>query len=288
MAGLTTFSERRVYHRGMDVIYADELFAVNALTDALLLQLTALWCGIPARRGRVWAAGALGGLYAVCAVLPGAAWVRGALMKGAVSFLLPWAAFGGGAGLWRRWGAFWCLSAGCAGIVTAAALLSGKSALSGMPLRAEPRLLLPALGLCYAAVRLTRPGARGGRQILTAEISLGRRTAAFPVLRDTGNGLVDPLSALPVLIAEPGALSGLFSPALPETLPEDAGELFRRLSARPELAGRLRLVAYSSLGNPGGLLVCLKPDRAALNAQARELLVGLSPTPFGGEYRGVF
>ena len=60
MAGLTTFLARTGYHEGMDVIYADELVALNALIDYLLLVLSARAAELPVRRGRSALAGLLG------------------------------------------------------------------------------------------------------------------------------------------------------------------------------------------------------------------------------------
>ena len=97
MAGLTTFLSRTGYHEGMDVIYADELVALNALIDYLLLVLSARAAELPVRRGRSALAGLLGGLYALAAAaLPG--WLRTAGAKLLVSLLICAAAFGAGAG----------------------------------------------------------------------------------------------------------------------------------------------------------------------------------------------
>ena len=87
MAGLTTFLARTGYHEGMDVIYADELVALNALIDYLLLVLSARAAELPVRRGRSALAGLLGGLYALAAAaLPG--WLRTAGAKLLVSLLM--------------------------------------------------------------------------------------------------------------------------------------------------------------------------------------------------------
>ena len=54
----------------MNVIYVDELFFLNALTDYLLLLSCARLRGKALRRGRFAAAAALGGAYAVFAAIP--------------------------------------------------------------------------------------------------------------------------------------------------------------------------------------------------------------------------
>ena len=95
MAGLTTFLSRTGYHEGMDVIYADELVALNALVDYLLLALAARAAGLPLRRGRFALSGLLGGGYALAAAVgPGA--LRTVWVKLLLSLILCALAFGTG------------------------------------------------------------------------------------------------------------------------------------------------------------------------------------------------
>ena len=50
------------------------------------------------------------------------------------------------------------------------------------------------------------------------------------------------------------------------------------------------LLGRGSLGLGGsGLLLCFRPDRLTLDGESRELLVGLSPSPFAenGEYKAI-
>ena len=261
----------------MDVIYADELFFLNALIDWLLLRLAALFTGRAPRRGGAALAGVLGGLYAVAAALPPGSWLRGWGAELAVSAVLVLSCFGS-RGFGRVWGTFLCLAAGLAGAAYALSLLPGGGGAA----------LLPALGLCYAAVRLFPGRGERERRIVTAEVRLGERTASFPALRDTGHSLTDPIGGRGVLIADREALAPLFEAPLPAGT-SDAAALFRVLSERRELRGRLRLTPYAALGNSGGLLVCFRPDAVTLAGEGRQLLVALSPTPFAGEdFRAVY
>ena len=234
----------------MNVIYVDELFFLNALTDYLLLLSCARLRGRALRRTRFAAAAALGGVYAVFAAIPPLSFLVSLAVKALVSLLMAWIAFGAPPELWRGWGCFLALS----------------------------------FGLCYAAVRLFfgRFLKRRERCVVEAKIELCGKTVSLQALRDTGNSLFDPLSGSRILLAEPGALASLFTPPLVLPLPDDPAACFRVLSSHPVLSRRLRLVGFSAVGTKRGLLVCFRPDAVTVEGIAEQYLVALSPTPLGG------
>lgn len=270
----------------MNVIYVDELFFLNALTDYLLLLSCARLRGKTLRRGRFAAAAAVGGVYAVFAAIPPLSFLVSLAAKALVSLLMAWIAFSAPPELWRGWGCFLALSSAFAGAVYGISLLSGvepRGVLSGASLKT----LVLSFGLCYAAVRLFfgRFLRRRERCIVDAEIVLCGRTASLRALRDTGNALFDPLSGSRILLAEPRSLASLFSPPLAFPLPDDPAACFRTLSSHPALLRRLRLVGFSAVGTKRGLLVCFRPDAVTVEGTAESYLVALSPTPLGdGEY----
>ena len=273
----------------MDVIYADELFALNALIDYLLLCLGARLAGLPRRRGRLLLAGGLGGAYALgAAMLP---WLCAPGVKLAASLLLALAAWGGGRSLWRGWGAFLAVSALFAGAVCAAALLAGQDLPPrGLPARLSLRVLALSFGVCQAAVRLVLGCLERRQSRPTAEVALrlGERRAHLRALRDTGNTLADPLSGERVLIAGAEALAPLLGTVPDAEMLADAAALYRELSRDGALRSRLRLVPYSAVGQRSGVLVCFRPDAALVDGAEVTLLTAVSPTPVGGgEYDAI-
>ena len=273
----------------MNVVYVDELWAINALTDALLLWLTARLLEIPPSRGRMALAAGLGGLYAAAAVLPGMGWLTAPGWKLLSSLGLCLTAFGRAA-LWRSWAAFLCLSALFAGTVLAAAVISGRRlSPSGVMAGISLRMLLLCSGVCWAGVRLFLAGLarRQEGRVLEAALALGSRRVTLRVLRDTGNTLTDPVSGRPVLTADADALSPLLGLPVPEAVRRDPAALVSLLSGQPEMASRLRLVAYSAVG-ADGLLCCIRPDAARIEGRETRLLIGVSPTPIRGGYDGIF
>lgn len=267
----------------MNVIYVDELFFLNALTDYLLLLSCARLRGRALRRTRFAAAAALGGVYAVLAAIPPLSFLVSLAVKALVSLLMAWIAFGAPPELWRGWGCFLALSSAFAGAVYGISLLSGAE-VRGMLSGASLKTLALSFGLCYAAVRLFfgRFLKRRERCVVEAKIELCGKTVSLRALRDTGNSLFDPLSGSRILLTEPGALASLFAPPLVLPLPDDPAACFRVLSSHPVLSRRLRLVGFSAVGTKRGLLVCFRPDAVTVEGVAEQYLVALSPTPLGG------
>ena len=262
----------------MDVIYADEIILRNSALDALLLLISARLLRRRVRPARLLAAGSLGGVYAFLCALPPLRPLGSLPAAAGVSALLCLAAFGR-AGLGRSWAVFLSLAAAVAGAVMG---LGRLLSVSGNLRSASPRLVWLSFALCYALVRFLFLGLLRERERRTeaVRIVLGQRAAELTALRDTGNSLCDPLTGAPVLVTDGAALQALFLPPLP-SLPPDGTEAFRRLSAREELRGRLRLVPYSAVGTARGMLIAFRPDRVEVDGEETGHLVALSPTPVG-------
>lgn len=92
----------------MAVVYIDEVFALNALMDYLLVLCAAKLAGEPLRRGRFALAALVGGLYAAITLLPGWGFLASPACKLAWAMLLCLVAYGGSKRLLRL---HWCFSA---------------------------------------------------------------------------------------------------------------------------------------------------------------------------------
>ena len=219
-------------------------FLANLLMDVLLLAAVAR------SRGRVrWRRVLLGGfgaaLYAVLAQFPPLAALRWPLLQPLPALALSCLALRGstlrevltGAGL---------LWAGAV-FLGGAQLLAAWTGLSPLP-----ALLVSAGGGVSALAALL--GARR-RRLVTWEVELCAVTchgrARFRAMVDTGNRLHEPLSGLPVLIAE----ARLLRPLLP---PEYS-------AASKAMPAGWRAVAYGALGG-AGRLPCFLPDALYVDA----------------------
>ena len=265
----------------MDVIYADELVALNALIDYVLLRLSAGAAELPVRRGFLALGALLGGLYALAAALWGGL-LRTPAGALPVSALMCAVSFGSGRAFFKGWGAFLGLSALFAGAVFAAALLSGQAiGPGGFPAHISWRLLLVCFSLCWAGVRLYRSRFPAGEKIFSVAVRLAGRCLTLSALRDTGNRLTDPITGCPVLVADAAGLRPLLGTALPLPLPEDSAVLLRLLARDETLAARLGMVPYRAVSGRG-MLVTIRPDSVTVDGVPHRALIALSPVPLGG------
>ncbi len=261
------------------VVYVDELAALNALVDYCLLVVTAQLGGLPARRGRMAFAAALGGLYAAAMLLcEGAAWLP---VRLAVCVGLIYAAFGR-RNLLRRAALFGGVSFGFAGVV----LLAGEATGRALYQDGVYRLMAPMRTLALAAAvgwavsgLLFRGSAKHGllqKDTRDLRLSFCGRETRVTALYDTGNELLDPATGLPVLILEPAAAERLLPPELAwltrELTADNAAALLTRIPSG--LRMRFRLVPYRSLGRESGLLLAFRPDEVR---GSPPLLAAISP-----------
>lgn len=138
-----------------------------------------------------------------------------------------------------RWGAF------------SAQLLAGTTLLGGLSQFFHPetglwRAGVIALGLLILSLALAMRAGRTRDWMVTVLISFRGKQARFRALIDTGNRLREPLSGLPVLIAEAELLNGL----------DFSGVRFRK-------------VAFGGLGG-GGTLRCFRPEEVYLIQNGRK------------------
>lgn len=268
----------RVYALSVETIYLDSLFALNAIIDYFLLLCSARVAGAVLHRWRLGLAAVLGGFWAVASVLPGFEFLSFAPMKLVPAVFMALIAFGGERKLWRCLVIFLAVSAAFGGAVWAASMLAGTGMYGGrVYLPVSTRVLVLSFALCYAGVSLVfrRIGKRAEREILPLAVTLRGKTVTLRALRDTGNGLYDPVSGRAVAVAELGAISPLLGGF--ECTGNDAAALCETLCKLSGLEGRVTLVPYSALGTGHGLLAAIRPDSVAISGKEADILIGISP-----------
>ena len=277
----------------MTVIYVDTLFLLNALVDYLLLLGAARLAGERLRRLRFALGAALGGGYAAAIFLPGLGFLQALPCRLAVLALMSVAAYGGSRRLLRQSLLFLALSCALGGGVLAVSLLGGRGmSLSGGVVYSAmdiKTVLLSAAG-CWGGVTLVFRGlarhTASAGELTAVCLTLGGRSVELTALRDTGNTLTDPVSGVPVLVAEGVRLLPLLPPGTlePRELADPVACL-EKLRDGP-LAGRARLLPYRAVGVERGLLLALRPDGLWVGGERVDMLAALSPTPVsdGGGY----
>ncbi len=264
----------------MYVLYVDELFVQNLLIDYLLLLATAKVAGLPAKRSRLALAAVLGGLYAAFAALAGSSPLSSPALKVTVGLLMVLIVFGAAERLLRTALIFLGVSAAFAGAVMAATLVRGEDTGLLYPGGVSfSSLILSFAGfyvLFSAAFRFTaRRRLRGEVGRLT--VTFGGRSVTVSALADTGNGLREPGTGLPVAVCSLESLSPLFEKDVLRVLTEhpDPAEALEEL-------GRLQvysffLVPCRTVGKSAGMLLAFRPQGLRHGSRELTALVAIDP-----------
>lgn len=260
-------------------VWAEGVFALNALLDAGLLVCSARLCGARLCAGRITLASLFGGAYAVAALWPGLGFLRESLVIVCAAGLMGLIAFGAGTGLLRL--VVMVMLAGCCLGGLAAALAQHAP---GACLRGGLRALLLSLGAMLAGGRLLFSSCMQHTDAAFQELTLhlGGAQVRLRALVDTGNTLKDPLSNEPVLVASWQVAAKLL-PELSLRAEDfsDAPALLRRLAREaPQL--RPRLIPYRAVGVSQGLLLALRCELETADGKRRTALAAFSPTAVSG------
>ena len=241
------------------VIYLDLVMGLNFLVDLLLLLGTNRLCGFPPGLPRAAAAAGLGGVYAGWVMVSGFGFLGSGFWRSVFLLLMGIIAFGWNPGAWRRTGIFLLLSLAMGGVAT------------GISRDGIPALLLSAASV-WLLSRIGFGGTAGGREYIPITVTEGDRSASMIALKDTGNGLRDPISGEQVIVLGPEAAKKLLD------LTEEA--LRRPVETVQKFPG-LRLIPYCSVGQPGGLLVGKRFSSVKLGQRQCSALVAFAPETIG-------
>ncbi|MDR0952354.1 MAG: sigma-E processing peptidase SpoIIGA [Oscillospiraceae bacterium] len=263
----------------MQIIYVDDVFLLNLVINYFILLATAKLCAFPLKRLLFAFSAAVGAVYSVLILIWG---FLGLLpIKLCLGIVMVLIAFGKCRHLFKAFCAFLCVSAAFGGAVYAASMLVGTTPGKLGYISLSMRTLAISFAVCYIALTLVfkRLGAKNRRgRSMGVEVVQGGRRAVFRALYDTGNELYDPLSGLPVMVAEAESLRELFPEALLGALAKSPVDFIAEASESGALKTRFRLVLYTSAGASSGLLPVFKPDRLTIDGKPRDdILIGLCP-----------
>lgn len=246
-------------------VYLDVLMLLNFMVDLLLMVGTNRLSGHSPGCKRALPAAAMGGIYGGACLLPGFAFLGGLLWRIVFLGLMSFIAFGKDL---RRGFLFVLLSMALGGMAS----LLNRGGFWALVLSAGF-----ITGLCILGFR----GKAGVQRFVPVTISCGERTADLTALVDTGNTLRDPVSGKPVLVVDEivaGKLSTLTRAQLRDPI--------TTLSQCPGFG--YRLIPYSAVGNPGGLLLGLRPDSLRLDGREVEYIIAFAPQQLGsGRYQAL-
>jgi len=255
------------------VVYADLLFFENLLANCFILKLTSMMSGLPAKLWRIVLSSSAGALYAVFAVIMWSNPLIASLpVKILFSMLMVLIAFRvkSTADLLRRWGIMLLTAFMLGGCTYAISGLFGGSMLTyGGLMYLSPQGVLKAFlfaaGICVMLVRpigriLSGKAVREGNIVLV-NVTLGKRSARFNALIDTGNSLIDPLTGYPVIIVEAESVKNIVPPEIYDFfLSNGAPDREMGPDINPLWKSRMHLIPFKSIGRENGILAGFRPD----------------------------
>lgn len=276
-------------------VYADLLFLINAGMDGLCFCLSAKLLHSRLTPWRLVLGSALGGLYAVVALLFEVGRGASLFLDLGVCFLLCLLVWSGG---WRRWPLFSAvyllISMVMGGVMTALYNWLNQAGVAAWLPDGEEGLstwLFLLIALAGGAVSLW--GGRLARRSASTttcevEMTLDGKAIRFVGLVDTGNLLRDPVGGRAVICVGAGVLDPILSPGLRAAVKTgglDPGVLTRDSDKR-----RLRLIPTSTATGTS-LLVGILPDALSLTIAGRrgentrqvDAVVAVAPAMVDGE-----
>lgn len=127
-------------------------------------------------------------------------------------------------------------------------------------------------------------------------ISFNQQSVCLTALIDTGNKLRDPLTNQSVIVVEKAAVMTLFDQETARLIDDlSSGNLDALTNhSDPQVATRLRLIPFSTIGKEKGLLVGFRPDRIEVNDrqekyQLNKVVLAIYEKPLDpdGEYQAL-
>lgn len=257
-------------------MYGDVYFLINFSMDFLSLFLTAKILHLPIRTGRMAFAAAVGGAYAVAALLPGLYGWLSTLIGLAVPALLCFIAFQ--SGRFRRFclilAVFWGISFLTGGLMSALyyavnRLLGPRRVIVNGTVQTVysqiPLWVFALLALACALISLIWGRIAGRRRGSAAcRLAIGQSGVEYALdgLIDSGNLLTEPFGGLPVILLTADRMRSLLPESLHAVFFGGAG--VGELSG--DLAARIRLIPYRGVGG-GGLIYGFLPDRITVDGK---------------------
>lgn len=249
-------------------VYLDLVMLVNFLVDLLLLIAANRLCGYPLKIKRTMLSAGIGAVYAGLCILPGLRFLGNTLWRVVALGLMSIAAFGWNRSALRRSAIFVFLSMALGGI----ALGLGNGGVLA--------LVAAAAGVCLLCVVGFRGGA-GKKEYVTVQLTYRGITRELIALRDTGNGLLDPITGQPVLVVGADVSMQMLGLTREQLLAP-----IETMTHCP-IPG-LRLIPYRSVGNANGMMLAVKMDRVCVGKQEIGNVVAFAPQILGaGEFEAL-
>jgi stage II sporulation protein GA (sporulation sigma-E factor processing peptidase) len=245
---------------GMDISMVFAVF-LHFLVDFLLIVGANSVSGYPLGAKRAALASLVGATYIVLCLLPSFWFLKGNIWRIMALVCISLVAFGWSRDAARRAGLFILLSLALEGIT----LGLGNDGIWSLLMGAVAVVLL-----CLFGFRVYP----GKQHYVSVRIYHGNKKAELTALVDTGNSLRDPVSGAPVLVVDHMTAEQL----LGMTIDQLSKPIETLASGKYQ---GLRLIPYTSVGQPAGMMLGLRVDRLLINGKEEKMIVAFAPQQIG-------
>lgn len=268
------------------VVYGDILWLIDFSMDLLALGAAARMTGRPARPGRLCAAAALGGLYAVIVLLLPLRGLWGLVLDLGAAVVMMFVAFGSCAfpRFMLTLGSFVMMSLLLGGGMTAlcnwVAGILGRSA-GGGSVGGFFFIALCGSGISLLWGRLRR---RAEPSVVPLSLEFGEQKISVTALRDSGNLVRDPVTGRGVIFLGERPLRRLCGSELARILGERRVDSMAALPSH--LSRRLCLIPADTVQGRT-LLIALRVDGVYIGGEAYDGLICPAQTPLPADYAAI-
>jgi len=288
-------------------MYVDVLVFENFIINLLLLHITGKFSKLKTSRLKLLLGSIVGAFYAVVSFFPDLKLLLSMPMKIAISVLMVTVAFtpDNFRDFFKALGIFYIISFAFGGAAFALFFITGRGWIEygvfyimDFPIS----LLIIALAIGYLLLvycwDYIQSRVLKEKLIYNVTVLMGGKEANFNAILDTGNSLKDPVSGLPVIVAEYDVMKGLLPAKMQLVFKEKANdidleELYKQMGNTRWML-RIRLIPFSSLGKENGMLLGIKPDMVILHQrkfirEIKDVIIGIYNSKIGkdGDYRGL-
>ncbi len=234
---------------------------LNFVVDLLLLMAANRLAGYPQKMIGICLGAAIGGAYGCICLLPGFSFLANMLWRFVFLGLIGAAAFGCNRNSIHRWILYAFLRMALDGLVQLEGKRDSLSVLLGTAI---------LFGMCVLGFR----GKIGQQRFVDVELWRGEKRMELLALHDTGNGLRDPVTGQPVLVADAETAQVLLG--LTKTQLQSPVE-----TVEAGIIPGLRLIPYRAVGQASGMLVAIRLRQVRIGQWKGSALVAFAPDGLG-------
>ncbi|RKD34307.1 sigma-E processing peptidase SpoIIGA [Thermohalobacter berrensis] len=259
-------------------IYAEYLLLENFIINFIILYVTKHFSRTETSRLRLVIASIIGALYTLVVFFPSLKFMTTFIIKLSISILIIIIAFN--PVRLRKFltliATFYVVSFVFAGAALALFYLSdfevyvgnGIFYINNFPLR----LLIIAIITSWILIKFSwgyiQSKLSKARVFIPITIEANHNSVDIVALLDTGNSLKDPITDIPVIIAEFSAIKNLLPKDVQNIFlkyKENSLEIISSIMEESIQEMKFRLIPFKSLGKENGMLIGFKPDRVIVN-----------------------